>query len=303
MNFIITFLLIILNFTVTAQSKIIFSRSNGTLNSGTTLDLMIYDPIQKTTKLLLKGTVKKRGEYNAVVSPDYTKIIFNTYQFGGWKIAIGDFKEEQITNVKKLTNRSNYEYCAKYSPDGSKIVYQEYNWGTNGATIYIADKNGKNAKPFFKPNISDQNLDWTRDNKSIVFTNAKSKYLSIYIKSIDGTVVKKISNHNANNFAPSTSKVTDKIAFLSDKTGKIDLFVMDIDGENITNLTPNLKTSDTDVNNIWAYKTSWSPDGKQIVFNALINGNLELFIVNADGTALNQITENNDSDITPFWIN
>jgi len=45
----------------------------------------------------------------------------------------------------------------------------------------------------------------------------------------------------------------------------------------------------------------WSPDGMQIVFNTMMNGNLELFIVDADGANLTQITINKDTDMTPFW--
>ena len=288
---------------VNAQTNILFSKSSGALNSGGTLDLMMYNPIDKSTSLLLKGTVNRRGEYNAITSPDGTKIIFNTYRFSGWKLGIGSIEKGAITKVKKLTARKNYEYCAKYSPDGSKIIYQEFNWSDRSSDLFIIDKEGGNPTLFFENNISDQNLDWTRDSKSIVFTHIKNDRLGIYIKSLGDNDFREISNSSANNFAPSTSKAEDKIAFLSDRTGKIDLFTMDLAGDNLKNLTPNLKTVDADGNNIWAYKISWSPDGKKLVFNAMINGNLELFIVNADGSDLLQITDNNDSDITPFWMN
>ena len=286
-----------------AQSKIIFSKSAGGLNTGGTLDLMLYNPVDNTTKLLLKGTVNRRGEYNAVTSPDIKKIIFNTYKFSGWKLGIGDFDGKTITNISKLTSRSNYEYNAKYAPDGSKIVYQEYNWARGTADIYIADKTGKNAKHFFTNTISDQNLAWTKDGKAIILTYMENEKLRVYLKSLDQKTFKKLSQHNANDFAVSSSKVENKIAFLSDKTGKIDLFVMDLDTGSLKNLTPNLKSADANVNSIWAYKTSWSPDGKQIVFNAMVGGDLELFIVNKDGSNLSQITNNNDTEITPFWTN
>ncbi|WP_169301362.1 TolB family protein [Pontimicrobium aquaticum] len=255
------------------------------------------------TKLLLKGSINRRGEYGAITSPDNLKIIFNTYRFSGWKLGIGDFDGKNISNIKKLTNRKNYEYCAQYSPDGSKIAYVEYDWSVRESDIYIADKNGKNGKYFFKTGISDQNIDWTRDSESIVFTLKKNKSLSIYIKSLNGGKAKKIVSHLANDFAPSTSKLEDKIAFLSDKEGKIHLFVVNTDGSNLKNLTPTLESSDGDENGIWPYKTSWSPDGKKIVFNVIINGDLEIFIVNSDGTELTQITNNNDTDMTPYWLN
>ncbi len=298
---ILTTILVSLSSYSNAQSGILFSRSNGPLNSGGTLDLMMYNPHNQKTTLLLKGSVSGRGAYNAVANPNGSKIIFNTYRFSGWKLGIGNFANGKISNIKKLTSRKNYEYCGKYSPNGQKVIYQEFNWSDRSEILYIYDVNRKIVKQFFRNNVSDQSLDWSKDGKSIVFTHLKNNLLGIYIKSIDGKVFKNLSGTAANDFAPSTSKMEDKVAFLSDRSGKINLFVMDLDGQNIKNLTPNLKTVDANANDLWAYKVSWSPDGKQIVFNAMINNNLELFIVNADGTGLNQITNNGDTDITPFW--
>ena len=290
-----------------ASPKIIFSKSSGALNTGDTLRLMIYDPANKTTKLLLKGTVKGRGEYNAATSPDNSKIVFHTYRYSGWKLGIGDFKNGKITNVKRLTNRPNYEYNAKFSPDGQKIAYQEYSWSSGDTDIFIADKNGKNATHFIKSKGGDRTPDWTKDSKSIVFTSGRENNYDIYIKSVVDKSIKNLTNSDALDFAPSTSKAANKIAFLSGREGKINLFVMNIDGSNLINLTSNLKTDDFKFKDFqksggWAYATSWSPDGKQIVFNSMVKGTLELFIVNSDGSELTRITNNNDSDIGPYWM-
>lgn len=296
-------ILVLFSYQANSQSKIIFSRSLGGLNTGETLDLMIYDTQTKKTSLLLKGSVSRRGEHDAVTSPDNSKIIFNTYRFNGWKLGVGDFHDGAISNVKKLTNRSNYEYNPKYSPNGLKVAYQEYNWGTGDSDIFITDKNGNNAIHFIKSKGPDHCPDWTNDNKSIVFASAKEDNFNIFIKLINDNISKKLTENSGDNFAPSVSKISNKIAFLSSKSRKIELCVMDIDGNNLKNLTPNLKTDTFKSEGYWAYKTSWSPDGKQIVFSVLINGDFELFIVNNDGTGLTQITDNSDTDITPFWMN
>ena len=81
---------------------------------------------------------------------------------------------------------------------------------------------------------------------------------------------------------------------------------MNTDGSDSTNLTSNLKSDNFKLDNFvkaWAYKTSWSPNGKKIVFNLVYNGNLELFIVDKDGANLTQITKNKDKDVTPYWMN
>lgn len=295
---------VIASYNVTAQSKILFSRSKGKLNTGKSLDLMMYDTKTKETSLILKGTVQRRGEYNATTAPGGAKIVFNTYRFSGWKLAIGAFKNGKISNVKRLTNRPNYEYSGTFSPNGQMIAYREYNWSKNQVAIFIADRKGGNVRHFITPNFSIQKLDWTKDSKTIVFACPENKRIRVCSKPIAGNEkVKILKGDGGNNIASSVSKKDNRIAFLSDRSGSIQLYTMNLDGSDVRSLTPALKTDSVkEDSDVWPYRTSWSPDGKKIVFNAKINGNFELFIVDKDGKNLERITKNRDTDITPYWM-
>ena len=76
-----------------------------------------------------------------------------------------------------------------------------------------------------------------------------------------------------------------KIVFDSTRDGVKGIYVMDDDGSNVTLLTDTL----------WPITPRWSPDGKQIVFKRRIlmqdSQRSHLFIMNADGTNLRQLTE------------
>ena len=61
-------------------------------------------------------------------------------------------------------------------------------------------------------------------------------------------------------------------------------------------------SKDTVVDNSWAYIVSRLLCGDQFVLNAMTKEGVGLFLVKADGIILNQITNNNDSEITPLWI-
>ena len=46
---------------------------------------------------------------------------------------------------------------------------------------------------------------------------------------------------------------------------------------------------------------SYSPDGSKILFAANHDGDLEIYVVNADGTERRQLTENTKQDFFPSW--
>jgi TolB protein len=301
------FITFTLHFNCYSQSKLVFAQSKGKLNTGGTPDLMIYDVDTKKLELLYKGAVKGRGEYSPSFSPDNSKVIVNTYQFGGWKLGITDYKNGKIGEFKKFTSRSTYEYNAKWSNDGAFVAYQDFDWSTRDTEIFIADSNGKNTKRVTISEGGDRNPCWSLKNKSIIFTSGREDNYDIYIQSMSNQKAVNITNNPSTDFAPSTSNKEEKIAFLSDREGSINLYTINYDGKGLKNLTGKLKTDKITINGFessgcWAYQTACSKDGNHIVFNVMINSNLEIFTVKKDGTELTQITNNVDSDICPTWL-
>ncbi len=83
-----------------------------------------------------------------------------------------------------------------------------------------------------------------------------------------------------------------QIAFVSDRDGNDEIYVMDIDGKNQQRLTDNRD------NDWWP---SWSPDGKRIVFVSERDGNREIYVMDADGENPRRLTNNPNEDWYPVW--
>jgi len=83
-----------------------------------------------------------------------------------------------------------------------------------------------------------------------------------------------------------------KIAFTSDRDGNREVYVMDADGGNPTNLTNNPADDAT---------PCWSPDGMQIAFATDRDGNYEIYIMDADGGNQGRLTNDGSYDVGPAW--
>ena len=77
-----------------------------------------------------------------------------------------------------------------------------------------------------------------------------------------------------------------QIVYYGNEGGDFEIYVMDSDGGNVTQLT------DNDVADLYP---SWSRDGTKIAFTEEVDGDAEVFAMNADGSEQTQLTENDPS--------
>ena len=92
-----------------------------------------------------------------------------------------------------------------------------------------------------------------------------------------------------------------KIVFWSNRDGNYEIYVMDADGSNQTNLTNS--------NDLYERFPSWSPDGTKIIFTSAgvrlvfggADGNGDIFVMDADGSNQTRLTNNSASDMYPDW--
>ena len=83
-----------------------------------------------------------------------------------------------------------------------------------------------------------------------------------------------------------------KLAFVSERDGNSEIYVMNVDGSAQENLTEQ-PASDS--------HPSWSRDGRRIVFVSRRDGNAEIYVMNADGSGLRNLTRTPSADRDPAW--
>ncbi len=282
------------------KSTILFSRKKDNDNGWSIYSI---NPDGTKEEIVIPFT-SGQGEYNPAISPQGNVILFNSYRFGGWKLATYHMDTEK---VNRISPGLNYYTNGVFSSDGKRIAYEK-NVGRS-THVFISNLDGTNQTNLTKTVGNDNRAPcWSFDDKSVLFYYKKKQTNDIFSVDIISNEIDNLTNNSSgNDFNPSVSPDGKYVAFFSDRNGYLDLYVMDITGKNQVCLTSDLRSPNNkynyyqDSNLYWIFKVSWSPDGQDLVFSNIKGDNVDLFTIKKDGTNLRQITDTPKSEYTPVW--
>jgi TolB protein len=158
--------------------------------------------------------------------------------------------------------------------------------------IYVMDPDGSNLKNLTNNEGQDENPVWSPDGKQIAFVsnrkNDKEGGQFIYIMNSDGSDVRQLTKENESQW-PDWSPDGKMITY----TFKGDIFTVNADGSGeAVNLT-NSPVEDS--------QSVWSPDSRLITWLSGKQGSWNVFVMNADGSNVRQITDNGQVEVVD-WV-
>lgn len=250
-------------------------------------------------------------------------------------------EEKHLKNLRQLTfGGDNAEAYWSFDSKMVSFQSNNKSWGLKCDQVFYMKTEGTNLQDGSKPRLISTGMGRTTcsfflpGNKTILYASTHlgstdcpveperkpgGKYLwpvyasyDIFVADLNGKIVKQLTNSPGYDAEATVSPKKDKIVFTSTRNGDLDLYVMDIDGKNVKQIINELG---------YDGGAFFSPDGKKIVFRAsrfkteeqkkeyqdyLKQGlvaptAMEIFICNADGTGLKQITNLGKANWAPFY--
>ena len=177
--------------------------------------------------------------------------------------------------------------CAYFLPDNKHIIYASTHLSADECPEIPIRKEGKYVWPIYAA-------------------------YDIFVTDLEGNIENQLTFENGYDAEPTVSPKGDKIVFTSTRNGDLDLYTMNLDGSNVKQITFELG---------YDGGAFFSPDGAKIIFRSsrpkteneikeykdlLTEGlvqptKMELFICNADGSDLKQLTFLGNANWSPFF--
>ncbi|MFT6755593.1 MAG: TolB protein [Urechidicola sp.] len=198
---------------------------------------------------------------------------------------VGETFENKIPPM--LSTGKGRTTCAYFLPDNKHIIYSSTHEGSEKCPETPIRQNGKYIWPIYDS-------------------------YDIYVADLEGNIVNKLTDEKGYDAEPTVSPMGDKIVFTSTRSGDIELYTMNIDGSDVKQITSELG---------YDGGAFFSPDGTKIIFRSsrpkteeeikeykdllaqdLVQPtDMELYICNADGSDLRQLTKLGNANWSPFF--
>ncbi len=229
----------------------------------------------------------------AYFSPDGTKLIYQRTELEVDEYGVGHggacdriWTYDLVTGEQELVSTgTGRTTCAYYYPGGDRIIFASthetsevcpappdmsrgYVWGLYGSyDLWIADADGSNLMQLTETEGYDAEATVSPAGDRMVFTSVRDGDLELYTMNLDGSDVRRITNRPGYDggafFSPDGSKIVWRASYP--------------EGEELA-------------------------DYQALLAQGLIRPNaLEVYVANADGSDVRQVTDNGAANFGPFW--
>ena len=205
-------------------------------------------------------------------SPDGKEIAYQSIQDGDWEIFVVTLATKR---ARQITHNNCDDFAPSWSPDGRRFIF--YSDCAGGRQLYMVDVNGSNRQQITEfSGVWSVFPSWSPDGSQITYSSNKPGKYYVYTMNIDGSSMRQLERGCISSFSPDGKYITfgqycfetgeiyymkadgsdrrtldkkfenknpswsrdgKRIVFQSERDGSMDIWTMDLDGEDWIQLT------------------------------------------------------------------
>ncbi len=253
-----------------------------------------------TVEKLTAVTSNTVDEWGPVWSPEGDEILFR--RDGELYRVLSDGSGET-----RLTETGGHAGDYSWSPAGNKVLYSFVIDGLN-TDIWISGADGLSESrltgPLTGPDTPSERNDsgtWSPSGSKIAYISGlDDQFGYVMVMNPDGSDKQIVTGPLPDNCISSLAWSPDssKIAFGSySLDGGLYIGVLNSDGSGFTTIPYGYLTPQTQS---WQPQV-WSPDGSKILYSSYESGNVDIYLINADGSGKTRLTTDTASDGNPLF--
>lgn len=189
------------------------------------------------------------------------------------------------SGLRRVTDLDGHDALdVHWSPDGSKLAFRV--WTKGSYELFVANAGGSGLTNV-TGSMGVSEFAWSPDGSVIAFTAFQGgNDFDVFVVNADGTGLRTVVGSPLTEHRPQWSPDGRRIAFerwpVHDRDpGTPDIYTVGLDGGQAVPLV---------TSSGWDTGATWSPDGRRIAFTSERDGDEEIYVMNADGSAERKLT-------------
>ncbi|MBN1563229.1 MAG: PD40 domain-containing protein [Anaerolineae bacterium] len=209
------------------------------------------------------------------------------------------FKAQTVIEAMlDVIKEGNLDWDPVWSPGGARLAWDKVVAGLPPKMdLFVANSDGTDRVQLTNDAATEYMHAWSPDGTRIVYTSDKSGYQNIYVVEVASGEITRLTEHDIHDYQPVYALDGEKILLIfsdpdSMLEGKIEFHVMNADG---TDLHP---LGDDEV---FKGDLTHSPYGGQIAYMSNESGYWHIYVMDADGSNVKQLTDGESNNLFPVW--
>lgn len=187
----------------------------------------------------------------------------------------------------------------RWAPDGKQLAWVKMRgFGNDVCVASVGDVN--NYRCLTSGQGGNTMVAWSPDGTKLAFvSDRKSKTQSVYLADVGSGEQTQVTHDEGWDFQPVWSLDGGQILYISNRDddslvkGQLDLYLVRPDGSDQHRLA---------AGEVFTGDPIYSPSGKQVAYMSNESGKWQIYVMNADGSDVREVTDGSANSLYPVWM-